>query len=221
LDIYQALFVRDTIFVDMNNDSSMKLAKIQTQIDGCQQCLEAGYSIEGPPIYSGDGHARLMLVGQAPGVVEVREKHLPFSGSAGARLFRWLAEAGWSEAEFRQRFYITSCTKCFPGTNRSGRGDRAPSRAEQRLCGEWLDAEMILVDPEVLVPVGKMAIDRIFGRGRKLVDLVGNRFQIDGRIVVPLPHPSGASAWIQKPEHRVLIQQALGQLAQVRQELNL
>ncbi len=89
------------------------------------------------------------------------------------------------------------------------------------MCGEWLDAEITLVDPEVLVPVGKMAIDRFFGRGRKLVDLIGNRFQLDGRIVIPLPHPSGASAWIQKPDHRVLIQQALAQLSQVRIELNL
>lgn len=207
---------------DMDNDSPMtNLIEIQAQIQICRQCLDAGYSIQGPPIYSGDGSARLMLIGQAPGVVEVNETHMPFSGSAGARLFRWLAEAGWSEAEFRQRFYITSCTKCFPGPNKSGRGDRAPSRVEQRLCGEWLDAEITLVDPEVLVPVGKMAIDRFFGKGRKLVDLIGNRFQLDGRIVIPLPHPSGASAWIQKPDHRVLIQQALDQLAQVKAELNL
>ena len=199
----------------------MNLSEIQAQMQGCQKCLDAGYSVQGPPIYSGGEPARLMLIGQAPGVVEVNETHLPFSGTAGARLFRWLAEAGWSEAEFRQRFYVTSCTKCFPGPNKSGRGDRAPSRVEQRLCGEWLDAEITLVDPEVLVPVGKMAIDRFFGRGRKLVDLIGNRFQLDGRIVIPLPHPSGASAWIQKSEHRVLIQQALDQLAQVREELTL
>ncbi len=204
-----------------NDPSMMKLIAIQSEIQDCQQCLDAGYAIQGPPIYSGDGRARLMLIGQAPGVVEVNETHLPFSGSAGARLFRWLAEAGWSEAEFRQGFYITSVTKCFPGPNKSGRGDRAPSRAEQQMCGEWLDAEITLVDPEVLVPVGKMAIDRFFGRGRKLVDLIGNRFQLAGRIVIPLPHPSGASAWIQKPDHRVLIQQALAQLSHTRQELNL
>jgi len=210
------------MFNSMDNDAStVILTDIQAQFQDCRQCLDAGYFVQGPPIYSGDGQARLMLIGQAPGVVEVNETHMPFSGSAGARLFRWLADAGWSEAEFRQRFYITSCTKCFPGPNKSGRGDRAPSRVEQRLCGEWLDAEITLVDPEVLVPVGKIAIDRFFGRGRKLVDLIGNRFQLDGRIVIPLPHPSGASAWIQKPEHRVLIRQALEQLAQVKEELDL
>jgi len=141
--------------------------------------------------------------------------------AAGARLFRWLGQAGWAEAEFRSGFYITSVTKCFPGPNKSGRGDRAPTRAEQRLCGEWLEAEITLVDPKVLVPVGKMAIDRFFGPGRKLVDLIGNRFQLDGRIVIPLPHPSGASAWIQKSDHQVLIRQAIAQLQQVKTELNL
>ena len=89
------------------------------------------------------------------------------------------------------------------------------------MCGEWLEAEIALIDPEVLVPVGKMAIDRFFGRGRKLVDLIGNRFQLEGRIVIPLPHPSGASAWIQKPDHQELIRQAIEQLAHVRTELDL
>jgi uracil-DNA glycosylase len=79
----------------------------------------------------------------------------------------------------------------------------------------------MLVDPEVVAPVGKMAIERFFGRNRKLVDIIGIRYQIDGRIVIPLPHPSGASAWIQKPEHQRLIQQALGHLAQVKEELGL
>lgn len=206
----------------MLSDSSMtSLAAVQAQIAHCQQCLEAGYPIQGPPIFSGDAQARLMVVGQAPGVSEVTKTHLPFSGSAGARLFRWLGQAGWPEAAFRSSFYITSVTKCFPGPNKSGRGDRAPTRAEQRLCGEWLDAEITLVDPEVLVPVGKMAIDRFFGRGRKLVDLIGNRFQLEGRIVIPLPHPSGASAWIQKPDHQALIRQAIAQLQQVKKELDL
>ncbi len=205
----------------LSDSSTTSLAAVQAKIIHCQQCLEAGYPVQGPPIFSGNDRARLMLVGQAPGVSEVTKTHTPFSGSAGARLFRWLGQAGWSEADFRSEFYITSVTKCFPGPNKSGRGDRAPTRAEQRLCGEWLEAEITLIDPEVLVPVGKMAIDRFFGRGRKLVDLIGNRFQLEGRIVIPLPHPSGASAWIQKPDHQELIRQAIEQLKQVREELKL
>jgi uracil-DNA glycosylase len=195
--------------------------QIQQQIRACQRCSLAGYPVQGPPVFSGNADARLMVIGQAPGKVEAQKTHQPFSGNAGKRLFRWFAQAGWEEAYFRSHFYMTSVTKCFPGPNKSGRGDRAPSRKEQQLCSEWLEAELALVDPEVVVPVGKMAIERFFGRNRKLVDIIGGRFQIDGRIVVPLPHPSGASSWIQSRENQVLIDRALAHLSDVREELGL
>ncbi len=195
------------------------LPQLQQQIKACQRCALAGYPVQGPPIFSGNIHARLMLIGQAPGKMEANQTHKPFSGSAGKRLFHWLAQAGWQETDFRQRCYMTSVTKCFPGPNKSGRGDRAPTRTEQRLCAEWLEAELVLVDPEVVVPVGKMAIERFFGRDRKLVDLIGGRYQIDGRIIVPLPHPSGASSWIQKREHQALIVRALQHLSILKKQL--
>ena len=198
-----------------------EFAAIQRQIRACQRCALAGFPIQGPPIFSGSADARLMLIGQAPGKVEANETLKPFSGNAGKRLFRWLGQVGWEEQEFREKFYMTSVTKCFPGPNKSGRGDRAPSRKEQQLCADWLEAELMLVNPEVIAPVGKMAIERFFGRNRKLVDIIGARYQIDGRIVIPLPHPSGASAWIQKPAHQALIHQALEHLAIVKRELGL
>ncbi len=194
---------------------------IQQQIRACQRCALAGFPVQGPPIFSGNADARLMVIGQAPGKVEASTTFKPFSGSAGKRLFRWFGQAGWEEDDFRAQFYMTSVTKCFPGPNKSGRGDRAPSRKEQQLCADWLEAELMLVDPEVIVPVGKMAIERFFGRNRKLVDIIGARYQIDGRIIIPLPHPSGASAWIQKPEHQTLIRRALRHLAVVKEELGL
>ncbi len=195
--------------------------RLQEQIRACRRCALAGYPIQGPPIFSGNPDARLMVIGQAPGKVEAQQTHKPFSGSAGRRLFRWFKQVGWEEEVFRAKFYMTSVTKCFPGPNKSGRGDRAPSRKEQQLCEEWLLAELALVDPEVVVPVGKLAIERFFGRGRRLDEIIGARYRIDGRIVIPLPHPSGASAWIQKREHQVLISQALGHLAVVKAELGL
>ena len=198
-----------------------ELSLIQEQIRRCRRCMLAGYPAQGPPIFSGAASARLMVIGQAPGKVEAGQTLKPFSGNAGKRLFRWFKQAGWEEDAFRAKFYISSVTKCFPGPNRSGRGDRAPSRKEQQLCSEWLLSELMLVDPEVVVPVGRLAIERFLGRKRKLVDLIGTRFQVDGRIVIPLPHPSGASAWIQKREHQALIAAALQQLSSVRVELGL
>ncbi|MCP4167809.1 MAG: hypothetical protein GY759_18220 [Chloroflexi bacterium] len=200
---------------------SESLQDIQAQVRLCIRCSGAGYPIQGPPIFSGTAAARLMIVGQAPGRAEVSETLRPFSGSAGARLFRWLKQAGFDQCDIREQHYISSITKCFPGANASGRGDRAPTRAEQRFCSEWLEAEVTLVDPEVILPVGKLAIERFFGKGFKLVDLIGNRFQVDGRIFIPFPHPSGASSWIQQSEHQKLIRQAINQLAQAKMEFDL
>ena len=143
----------------------------------------------------------------------------PFSGRAGRRLFRWLATAGWQETEFRQSAYMTSITKCYPGPSKSGRGDRAPSRSEQRLCAVWLDRELALVDPEVVVTIGALAVARFLGQGRKLVELVGQQFHIHDRTIIPLPHPSGASFWRQEPENQRLLHQALQHLAQIKEEL--
>ena len=198
-----------------------ELPLIQRHLRMCTRCQAAGFPVQGPPIFSGAAGARVMIVGQAPGRVEAGDTLKPFSGSAGAKLFRWLQTAGWSETQVRAQFYITSITKCFPGPNQSGRGDRAPSRAEQQLCASWLEAEVTLVDPAVLIPVGTLAAARFFGPDRKLVDLVGQRFQIEGRTVVPLPHPSGASSWTQAPANQALVRQALAQLLAVKQELDL
>lgn len=102
----------------VNADSSLR-----SQIVTCRRCVEAGYWVEAPPIVSGPATARLMVVGQAPGKVEASQTRRPFSGPAGKRLFRWFAEAGWTEDEFRSINYMTAITKCFPGPHPSGRGD--------------------------------------------------------------------------------------------------
>jgi uracil-DNA glycosylase len=152
-----------------------------------------------------------MIVGQAPGVTEV-EAQRPFNASSGRRLFRWLSEAGWSEDHFRATQYMTAITKCYPGKSPGGRGDRAPSRAEQKLCGAFLERELALVQPEIIIPVGGLAIRRFLGRV-KLAEIVGTAEQDEARRwIVPLPHPSGASLWLNKPEHQELVRQAIEQM---------
>jgi len=125
------------------------LAALHADLTRCRRCAEAGYSIEGQPIFSGPQSARLMLIGQAPGITEMGLGR-PFAGDSGKRLFRWLAQAGWDEATFRATCYITSVTKCFPGRNPKGDGDRVPTAAEQKLCRPWLDAQLALVQPKSL-----------------------------------------------------------------------
>ncbi|MDQ2891055.1 MAG: uracil-DNA glycosylase [Gemmatimonadota bacterium] len=155
-----------------------------------------------------------MLVGQAPGQVE-RESQRAFSGRAGKTLFRWLAQAGLSEPEVRERVYIAAVTRCYPGPAASGRGDRVPSREEQSSCARWLDAELDLLRPALVIPVGRLAIDRFLGKlpleqviGKEHTVLVANT----ATRVIPLPHPSGASSWVHGPGHAELLDEALALL---------
>jgi uracil-DNA glycosylase len=183
-------------------------AALQAEMRACQKCLLAGYEIVPGAVFSGPARTPLMLVGQAPGVTEAQVKR-PFNASSGTRLFQWLAEAGLEEQQFRATYYMTAVTKCYPGKHPKGKGDRKPSRAEQALCRPFLERELALVQPRILLPVGGLAIETILGQKMRLVEAVGQVFDVDGRLVLPLPHPSGASLWPNRPANQARIQQAL------------
>lgn len=148
-----------------------------------------------------------MIVGQAPGAIELTTG-LPFSGRAGAELRRWLARAGIDEDHLP---YRTSITKCFPGKARSGAGDRKPSPPEIANCAPWLLSEIALVRPAVLLLVGQLAIERFWGR-IPLHEAVGKIRREEARILIPLPHPSGASRWLNEPTNRALLDRAIRHL---------
>ena len=294
----------------------MTLNDLHAQLSTCRRCADAGYFIGSTPISTLNAGAVFMTVGQAPGRHEAEVTHLPFSGPAGRRLFRWLAQAGFDEADFRATQAMVAITRCYPGPHPGGRGDRVPSRAEQALCAPWLEAELALIQPRVLIPIGGLAIgcflksppvmlngatpqptgqqntseasrwgscagdspgvtlsrkpaahevpardvsltNRRNGpciadplnmtsgtsldyphaaarlgstqddsrKSLKMTDLIGERFERDGDagsasvIIVPLPHPSGASQWFNVPENKMRLARALEILAQLRREL--
>ena len=149
-----------------------------------------------------------MTIGQAPGITEVQAGR-PFNAGSGQRLFKWLAEAGIDEDWFRTTQYMTAVTKCYPGRAKGGSGDRVPSRAEQNLCRPYLDQEIDLVNPELIIPIGKLAIDLFYQKGLKLTEIIGTQKEVDGHWIVSLPHSSGASRWHQIAENRELIQKAI------------
>lgn len=157
-----------------------------------------------------------MLVGQAPGRTEVVDRR-PFAGRAGKTLFRWLAEVGIDEVVARRRIYIAAVTRCFPGSSPSGRGDRLPSPLQIANCAGWLDAEIEMIAPRVIIPVGRLAIERFLGTA-PLAELVGRVHRLESRrgkpLAIPLPHPSGASSWIHMPGHVDLVRSALGLIAE-------
>ncbi len=189
-------------------EPSKALVELHRTMDACRLCLHAGHEIYPRAIYSGGISARIMVVGQAPGITE-KEAGRPFNAGSGQRLFQWLAEAQIEETWFRRTQYMTSVTKCYPGRSANGSGDRVPSRAEQDLCKPFLQAELRLVDPDIVLPVGRLAINLFYARSASLNRIIGTEKQVDGRWIVPLPHPSGASRWHQIQENRDLIAKAV------------
>ncbi len=165
-----------------------------------------------------------MLVGQAPGPVE-DDVTRPFAGRAGMQLMRWFAQAGFAgEQDVRERVFMTSMTTCFPGRRRNNAGDRRPTAAEVALCTGWLDAYLELLRPALIICIGGLAHSR-FLPGRRLDSVVGSAWSTDGEVVariparspvlLPLPHPSGQSRWLNDPQHVRLLGAALGRLRQL------
>jgi uracil-DNA glycosylase len=192
------------------------LRKLQVACRGCHVCVDAGIIPEANPTFSGAWGAAFFLVGQAPGPAE-RESRRPFSGRAGKELDRWMLRAGFSSAEeFRRLTYIAALMRCFPGRNRAGTGDLRPPPAAVANCAHWLDAELELLKPRVLILVGQMAIARFLGRGT-LESRVGRTFG-NRPVMIPLPHPSGQSRWLNDPANRARLEKALAMIAKLRAE---
>jgi uracil-DNA glycosylase len=176
---------------------------LQRDNRACRACLEAGHPLESLPVLEGREGQRAYLFGQAPGVLEGQELR-PWRGRAGQTLRRWL---GLDEDAFYDAFYCASVTRCYPGRLPGGRGDRLPTPEEQALCAFWRDWELRLLRPRLIVPVGGLAARRLLGIDR-LRECVGQRLERHDAVVVPLPHPSGASGWLNVPANRRLLERA-------------
>lgn len=185
------------------NGRERAVTRLQAEIRGCTKCVAAGYLKEARPIVAGKAADRVMIIGQAPGDVEVREGR-PFAGRSGDTLGRWLAEAGLTLEDV----YRSAVTKCFPGEAAHGVGDRRPSPAEIALCAPWLEREIATLRPAIILLVGTLAIERYWGRV-PLDEAVGRSRRDEGVVYIPLPHPSGTSRWLNDPEHRERLRRAL------------
>jgi uracil-DNA glycosylase len=183
--------------------SYRSLASLQRDLRVCRACVEAGYQLESLPVMNEHLRRRAYMYGQAPGIVEGEERR-PWRGRAGKTLRRWL---GMDEEEFYAAFYCASVTRCYPGRAPSGRGDRTPTPRERELCAFWREWELDLLRPQVIVPVGGLAIRALLGISG-LAGCIGRRYELDGAVAVPLPHPSGASSWLNLPVNRERTAQA-------------
>ena len=188
---------------------------VQREIAACTLCVEAGFIPRSHPIFHGHVGQRLMIVGQAPGP-SAGERPLPYTGATGRTLQAWLERAGLPPGALHRDFYLTSLTKCFPGpATGGGKGDRPPSATEIALCATHLDREIALVRPEIVVSLGRLAAERLDPTARKLplVDLVGSLRLVERAghsfHLLPLPHPSGVSRWLNDPAHQARLETAL------------
>ncbi|NTV95137.1 MAG: uracil-DNA glycosylase [Thiobacillus sp.] len=165
----------------------------------------------GPVVLGRPVASKILQIGQAPGPYEGGLGR-PFAWTAGKTLFKWYATLGVDEETFRGRVYMAAVCRCFPGKNPSG-GDRVPDRDEIARCGEWLRDEIALLKPELIIPVGKLAIAQML-RHDRLDDVVGRVHRIEyfghAADAIPLPHPSGLSTWFKTEPGKTLLGQALG-----------
>jgi uracil-DNA glycosylase len=180
------------------------IASLQRDNRVCRACAEAGYPLESLPVVQPYTGQRAYIHGQAPGALE-GEQRLPWRGRAGRTLRRWLE---LEEDEFYETFYCASVTRCYPGKARSGNGDRTPTPPEQQLCAFWREWELRLIRPELILVVGGLSARRLLGV-TTLAEHIGRRFDLDGAVAIPLPHPSGTSRWLNDPANRERLAQAL------------
>lgn len=186
------------------------LEEVQRDIRALRMPGFAGPPVHGPPVLS-----RVFLLGQAPGPHEARFGR-PFAWTAGKTLFAWMARSfGATEEQFRDRVYMAAVVRAFPGKT-SGGGDRVPSPAEIEASRGFLAREVDILRPRLVIPVGRLAIEQVLGRGPRLDEVVGRQVRLEYHgvavDVIPLPHPSGASTWFKVEPGKSLLGRALEQL---------
>lgn len=199
----------------MSSPVQIQLQRHVTQLRGCRDCADMiGPVVTGQPVVS-----PVMLIGQAPGVRE-GPAGKPFAWTAGKTLFGWFAGLGAeavSEAGFRRNVYMAAVCRCFPGKATKGGGDRVPSPVEVARCSRHLHKELQVLQPRLVIPVGKLAIAQVVPDADQLVDVVGQRRRAElagvAFDVIALPHPSGASTWHRMEPGKTLLARALADLA--------
>ena len=185
--------------------SYRSLASLERDLRTCRACVEAGHPLESLPVLAPTHGQRAYLFGQAPGVQEGLERR-PWRGRAGRTLRGWL---DLDEDAFYETFYCASVTRCYPGRAPSGRGDRKPTFEEQALCALWREQELAILAPQLIVTVGGLAAKHLLGIAT-VTECVGKRYDLPGEVVaVPLPHPSGASSWLNSAANRARVDEAV------------
>ena len=200
-------YVLASLFGLMRLNRQELLNQHVTALLRCRRCPR----MKSTPVSGGAIVSDVMIIGQAPGPREPVLQR-PFAHTAGKTLFRWFEEfCEMNEAAIRSKIYFAAVCRCFPGKNSSGT-DRVPAPDEIRNCSSWMNNEIRILRPRLIIPVGRLAIVQ-FIDCTKLEKVIGRKFRVERAghrfDVIPLPHPSGASPWHKIPPGRELTKRAL------------
>ena len=201
--------------VHKSNKNTFKnqLLDCQQKLEECTVCPQ----MYGPPVHGLPTTSKVMLIGQAPGFNEI-EVLRPFAWTAGKKLFSWFNAIGVNETQFRKNVYMSAICRCYPG-KKTGKahGDRVPDKKEIQQCSQWLQSEVRILQPKLIILVGKLAVSQ-FMPVKKLADIIGqiHSININGHQcdAIPLPHPSGASTWPLTEPGKTLLKQAMNLIQQ-------
>lgn len=155
------------------------LAQVAKEVRACAKCpLAQGRKNAVPG--EGPANADMMLIGEGPGFHEDQQGR-PFVGPSGQFLTELLASAGYK----REEVFIANVVKCRPP------GNRDPLPEEIQACGEYLDRQIELINPKVIVTLGRFSMAKWFP-GEKISAIHGRARKIGGRAVVAMFHPAAA-----------------------------
>jgi uracil-DNA glycosylase len=161
--------------------TSRDLLELATVNRACVACPELAESRNSVVVGDFPANARLMLVGEAPGAQEDQAGR-PFVGKAGQLLGALLGEVGIDRAQVS----VANVLKCRPPAN------RAPTRREANRCTGWLDRQIDLAEPALVVTLGGTALAWALGAGHRLRDMRGCVHDWRGRRLLVTYHPSAA-----------------------------
>jgi len=212
--------------VEQFGDKHSALIHLNIRMRACRMCHAEGFldERESVPIARDPEPdapvPRILLVGQAPGLRATNENR-PFAGLSGEKLRDWFEMGGIPREDFWRKIHFSAVTKCYPGRLPGARGDRVPTPREQVLCRPWLDTQLDIIQPEIVLLVGLLAIQTFLGRVSSLTSVVGTGTIKDGVRYLPLPHPSGVSRWLNEPENVRAVARAMGILRAWIEELEI
>jgi DNA polymerase len=162
------------------------MAELRSQILACCRCSHLAASRQSVVFGVGDIHAKILFVGEAPGVEEDLSGE-PFAGPAGELLTKILTAMGLG----RESVFITNLLKCRPDTPGNSKGNRKPKSDEVSTCIPWLERQIDLVQPRVVVALGASAVEGLLGKGTAgISQLRGSWQNYRGLPLMPTYHPA-------------------------------